>query len=68
MAQSKPIVNIENIVASAAMEQRLDLDDVTQKNPRHRIESRIIPESSFQIKNLKTATLFFHMEKYGVYG
>jgi len=31
MTQSKPLVSIENVVASATIEQRLDLDDVTKK-------------------------------------
>ncbi|MDC8437413.1 MAG: TATA box-binding protein, partial [Candidatus Nitrosotenuis sp.] len=33
MPQTKPIVSIENVVASATVEQKIDLTDVTKKFP-----------------------------------
>ena len=33
MAQTKPIVSIENVVASASVDQAIDLKDVTKKFP-----------------------------------
>ena len=33
MTQTKPIVSIENVVASASVDQAIDLSDVTKKFP-----------------------------------
>jgi len=46
MAQTKPVIAIVNVVASATIEQKLDLVDITKKIPRRRISSRTIPRSS----------------------
>ncbi|HXW01942.1 MAG TPA: TATA box-binding protein, partial [Candidatus Nitrosotenuis sp.] len=33
MPQTKPIVSIENVVASATVDQKLDLNEITKKFP-----------------------------------
>ncbi len=33
MPQTKPIVSVENVVASASVDQKIDLNDVTKKFP-----------------------------------
>jgi transcription initiation factor TFIID TATA-box-binding protein len=63
MAQSKPIVSIENVVASATIEQQLDLDDVTKKFPDIEWNPEIFPGAVFRLKNPKTATLLFRTGK-----
>ena len=59
MAQSKPIVSIENVVASATIEQRLDLNDVTKKFPDVEWNPEQFPGAVFRLRNPKTATLLF---------
>jgi len=63
MAQSKPLVSIENVVASATIEQRLDLDDVTKKFPDVEWNPEQFPGAVFRLKNPKTATLLFRTGK-----
>jgi len=63
MAQSKPIVSIENVVASATIEQQLDLDDVTKKFPDIEWNPEQFPGAVFRLKNPKTATLLFRSGK-----
>ena len=33
MPQTKPIVSVENVVASASVDQKIDLNDITKKFP-----------------------------------
>ena len=33
MPQTKPIVSVENVVASASVEQKIDLNEITEKFP-----------------------------------
>ena len=33
MPQTKPIISIENVVASATVDQKMDLNDITKKFP-----------------------------------
>ena len=63
MAQSKPLVSIENVVASATIEQQLDLDDVTKKFPDIEWNPEPFPGAVFRLKNPKTATLLFRSGK-----
>ena len=63
MTQTKPIVSIENVVASATVNQDLDLKQIPEKI----FQSRVYPESFsgavFRVKNPKTATLLFRTGK-----
>lgn len=63
MTQSKPIVSIENVVASATIEQRLDLKDITKKFPDVEWNPEQFPGAVFRLKNPKTATLLFRTGK-----
>ena len=33
MPQTKPIVSVENVVASASVDQKIDLNEITEKIP-----------------------------------
>ena len=59
MAQTKPIIEIVNVVASATIEQPLDLNDITMKFPDVEYHPEQFPGAVFRLKNPKTATLLF---------
>ena len=59
MAQTKPIIEIVNVVASATIEQPLDLDDITMKFPDVEYHPEQFPGAVFRLKSPKTATLLF---------
>ena len=59
MAQTKPIIEIVNVVASATIEQPLDLNDITKKFPDVEYNPEQFPGAVFRLKNPKTATLLF---------
>jgi len=59
MAQTKPIIEIVNVVASATIEQPLDLNDITKKFPDVEYHPEQFPGAVFRLKNPKTATLLF---------
>jgi transcription initiation factor TFIID TATA-box-binding protein len=63
MTQTKPVIEIVNVVASATIEQRLDLDDVTKKFPDVEYHPEQFPGAVFRLKNPKTATLLFRTGK-----
>jgi transcription initiation factor TFIID TATA-box-binding protein len=63
MPQTKPIVSIENVVASATVEQRLDLNEITKKFPDTEWNPDQFPGLVFRIKTPKTATLIFSSGK-----
>jgi transcription initiation factor TFIID TATA-box-binding protein len=59
MAQTKPVISIVNVVASATIEQRLDLVDITEKFPHVEYHPEQFPGAVFRIEEPKTATLLF---------
>ena len=59
MTQTKPIIEIVNVVASATIEQPLDLNDITQKFPDVEYHPEQFPGAVFRLHNPKTATLLF---------
>ena len=59
MAQTKPIIEIVNVVASATIEQPLDLDDITMKFPDVEYHPDQFPGAVFRLSNPKTTTLLF---------
>ncbi len=59
MAHTKPVVEIVNVVASATIEQRLDLLDITKKFPDVEYNPDQFPGAVFRLHNPKTATLLF---------
>ena len=59
MTQTKPIVDIVNVVASATIDQKLDLNDITKKFPDVEYHPEQFPGAVFRLKTPKTATLLF---------
>jgi len=63
MPQTKPIISIENVVASASIDEELDLKDITKKFPDVEWNPDTFPGAVFRIKVPKTATLLFRTGK-----
>jgi len=63
MAQTKPMISIENVVATATIDQKLDLKDITKKFPDVEWHPDRFPGAVFRLKNPKTATLLFRTGK-----
>jgi transcription initiation factor TFIID TATA-box-binding protein len=63
MPQTKPIVSIENVVASASVDQKIDLNVVTQTFPDVEYHPEQFPGLVFRMKSPKTATLIFSSGK-----
>ena len=66
MPQTKPIVSIENVVASATVNQKMDLNDITKKFPDVEYHPEQFPGLVFRIRSPKTATLIFSSGKWSV--
>ena len=63
MAVTKPIIDIVNVVASASVDQELDLNEITKKFPDTEYHPEQFPGLVFRLKNPKTATLIFRTGK-----
>jgi len=63
MTRTTPIISIENVVASATIDQRLDLKDIVKKFPDVEWHPDIFPGAVFRLKEPKTATLLFRSGK-----
>ena len=63
MTQTKPIVSIENVVASASVDQEIDLNEITRKFPDTEYHPDQFPGLVFRLKTPKTATLIFRTGK-----
>ena len=63
MPQIKPIISIENVVASATIDQRLDLKDIVKKFPDNEYHPDQFPALVFRLKTPKTTTLLFSTGK-----
>ena len=59
MAQTKPIIAIVNVVASATINQKLDLLNITKKFPDVEYHPEQFPGAVFRLKEPRTATLLF---------
>ena len=59
MTQTKPVIAIVNVVASATIEQKLDLVDITKKFPAVEYHPEQFPGAVFRLKTPRTATLLF---------
>ena len=64
MSASKPIVSIENVVASASVGQRINLLDITKRFPDAEYHPEKFPGLVFRLKSPKTATLVFSSGKF----
>lgn len=59
MPQTKPIVSVENVVASADVGQKMDLNEITRTFPDVEYHPDQFPGLVFRLKVPKTATLIF---------
>ncbi len=59
MPQTKPIISIENVVASASVDQKMDLNEITKKFPDVEYHPDQFPGLVFRLATPKTATLVF---------
>ncbi len=63
MPFTKPIISIENVVATGTIDQKLDLKDITKKFPDVEWHPEQFPRAVFRLKNPKTTTLLFSTGK-----
>lgn len=63
MPQTKPIVSVENVVASASVDQSIDLNEITRKFPDSEYHPDQFPGLVFRLNNPRTATLIFRTGK-----
>jgi len=63
MSKSKAVVNIENVVASATLNQRVDLNAIVKGYPGVEYRPEQFPGLVFRLKRPKTATLIFSSGK-----
>jgi transcription initiation factor TFIID TATA-box-binding protein len=59
MTKTKPKIAIVNVVATATINQRLDLVDITKKFPGVEYHPEHFPGAVFRLKNPKTGILLF---------
>ena len=57
--QAKAIISIENVVATAAIKERLDLNLVVERFSEVKYEPKNFPGLVFKLKNPRTTTLIF---------
>ena len=63
MPKTKAIITIQNVVASATLNQKVDLNAVVKSNPGVEYRPEQFPGLVFRIKRPKTATLIFNSGK-----
>lgn len=63
MPKKTPDIRIQNIVASAALNQRISLKTIVEKFPHAEYSPRVFPGLVFRLKKPKTATLIFETGK-----
>jgi len=63
MAFTKPTVEIVNVVASAVLNQNLDLNDIQEKFSSLEYNSEVFPGACFRLEKPKTSTLLFRTGK-----
>ena len=63
MPKVKAIINIENVVASATLKQKVDLNAVVKSYPGVEYRPEQFPGLVFRLKKPKTATLIFNSGK-----
>ncbi len=63
MPKVKAVINIENVVASATLKQKVDLNAVVKSYPGVEYRPEQFPGLVFRLKKPKTATLIFNSGK-----
>jgi len=59
MPETRPIIAIVNVVASASVDQKIDLNEITRKFPDVEYHPDQFPGLVFRLRTPKTATLIF---------
>jgi transcription initiation factor TFIID TATA-box-binding protein len=59
MSKRKPEIKIQNIVASVALNQKINLQEIVEKFPQTEYNPSVFPGLVFRLKKPKTATLIF---------
>jgi transcription initiation factor TFIID TATA-box-binding protein len=59
LGKGKPSIFIQNIVASAALNQTINLNEIVERFPHTEYSPRVFPGLVFRLKKPKTATLIF---------
>lgn len=62
-AKKPPSIRVQNIVASAALNQRISLKMIVEKFPQAEYSPKVFPGLVFRLKKPKTATLIFETGK-----
>jgi transcription initiation factor TFIID TATA-box-binding protein len=63
MSKGKPLIHIQNVVASVSLNQKIDLQKIVSKFPQTEYNPSVFPGLVFRIKKPKTATLIFSTGK-----
>jgi transcription initiation factor TFIID TATA-box-binding protein len=63
MPKTTPLISIENVVASAGVNQPLDLSEITRLFPDVGYNPQVFPGLAFRLKAPKTCTLIFRTGK-----
>jgi transcription initiation factor TFIID TATA-box-binding protein len=63
MPQTKPMISVVNVVASASVDQKMDLNEITKKFPETEYNPEQFPGLVFRLTKPKTATLIFRTGK-----
>ena len=63
MSKAKAIIKIENVVAAATLNLKVDLDAVVESFPGVEYRPERFPGLVFKLKRPKTATLIFNSGK-----
>ena len=63
MPLTKPVIEIVNVVASAVLDQKLDLRDIQKKFPNVEYFPEQFPGAVFRLSSPKTSTLLFSTGK-----
>jgi len=63
MTETKPSMRIQNIVASASLDQTVSLNLIVEKFPHAEYRPKVFPGLVFRLKKPKTATLIFETGK-----
>lgn len=63
MSKLKPLITIQNVVASVTFNQRIDLKLIVQKFSQAEYNPKVFPGLVFRLKKPKTATLIFETGK-----
>ncbi len=64
MPQTKPIVEIVNVIASSSVDQKIDLHEITKAFPEAKYHPEQFPSLVFRLKSPRSVTLIFSSGKF----